>query len=375
MDKEDATERLVNGIKANGHDPESNSAGETKTDVKPSGIRLYTGSTFKKRGRRRKYIIPGWLPAHGFTAINAKRGTGKSAIMFDLMMRVSHGMDWDGLPVKAGYVPVYLCGEDDEGLEVSMTAWDIHHGKVGETPLVEPIIADGVPNLSSWSQTEALAAEIRELVGPEAKCIVFLDTWQRSTSRAKQNADDEMQTCIEHAEQLAVMLGGPLVAAFHPPKDGRNTILGHSVIENSSTAIWQVTEDKTIPLRIKLEVTRIKGSGRYNHRSVEFQVVNTGLTNEFGTPEDAVVPRYVAGNPVAEDPRLAEAQNILGAGGNPMSLKALSTMVARTLNENPETVRTHFRNNCPGLDTYYDEKAKKYRDPMAAIEKDLDIPM
>ena len=255
-----------------------------------NNIKIYSSSEFAGRGIRREYIIPGWLPAHGFTAINAARGTGKSAIMLDLACRIACDMDWGNVPIDKGFTSVYLCGEDDEGLELNLTAWMEEEQLVPDERM---FVADGVSNLMSRESVENLLRAIREKMGSNRKCVVFLDTWQRATMAAGQNKDEDMQLCIKHAEQLAAALGGPLVVAFHPPKDGRKTIMGSSIIENSSTAIWQVEE--TSRDRIRLEVTRIKGPGRYNTRDYELRIFDLKTTDAFGKPETGLIPICIGG--------------------------------------------------------------------------------
>ena len=87
------------------------------------------GLEFEHRGKRRDYIIPGWLPSHGLTALNAKRGTGKSTILLDLALCLASDSDWHGTPTKHGYNIVYFCGEDDEGVELNLSCWYRKYGK------------------------------------------------------------------------------------------------------------------------------------------------------------------------------------------------------------------------------------------------------
>jgi RecA-family ATPase len=250
---------------------------------------LYFGKEFTGRGMRMSYIIPGWLPSHGFTALNAPRGTGKSAIMLDLALRMASGKDWYDIPFsKKEYVPVYLCGEDDEGLELNFIAWEAEHGEV---PSENIVIADGITNLMKAEDVKTWMEEIREKVD-NRRCIIILDTWQRASFAAAQNKDEDMQKCVYNAEALAHALGGPLIVAFHPPKDGRQTILGSSIIENSSTAIWQVQE---IDGCVKMWVSRIKGYGRGNE--IKFKISQRELDekDEFGNNRVGIYLTKVGG--------------------------------------------------------------------------------
>lgn len=259
-------------------------------DDTDSSILLYSLNEWVNRGMRREYIVPGWLPAHGFTAMNAKRGTGKSTIFLDLALRIAHDMDWHGIPIKEGYAVVYLCGEDDEGLELNTVGWLHKHGM--ESVCDRIVFADGTPDLMSADNVKRWYEQISKKVKGR-KAVVFLDTWQRATSRAGQNKDEDMQLCVHHAEKLAESLGGPLLGAFHPPKHNEHTILGHSIIENTTSAIWQAIQ---APEGIKVEVTRIKGEGVGNYGLFHFEQMILDETDDFGKNRSAIIPLRVGGS-------------------------------------------------------------------------------
>ena len=255
-----------------------------------SSILLYSLKEWVNRGQRRDYIVPGWLPAHGFTAMNARRGTGKSTIFLDLALRIAHDMDWHGTPIKEDYAVVYMCGEDDEGLELNTVGWLDKHGIDNVSDRI--IFADGTPDLMSADNVKRWYEQIHKRVG-DRKAVVFLDTWQRASSRAGQNKDEDMQLCVHHAEALADSLGGPLLGAFHPPKHNEHTILGHSVIENTTSAIWQATQ---APEGIKVEVTRIKGEGVGNYGLFHFEQSILDEQDDFGKNRSAIIPLKVGGS-------------------------------------------------------------------------------
>jgi hypothetical protein len=265
---------------------------------------FYAGG-FMKRGRRREYVIPGWLPAHGMTAILASRGVGKSTILIDLACRIAHGMDWQGIPTMAEpeflkkmkdqgknsepWKVVYLCGEDDEGLELNIVGW---HKFYGKEPTDNLIIRDGITNLMNGEDVEAEMAKIKELVG-DSRCIIIADTWQRATSMGKQNADDDMNRAIEAAEFMAAKNRGPIIVAFHPPKAaGSQTILGSSFIENATSAIWWLEE---VGDGIKMKVTRIKGPGHGNWRKYSKETCDLDTVDVFGNKEVGLIPVKFAG--------------------------------------------------------------------------------
>jgi hypothetical protein len=249
----------------------------------------FSGMGIVKRGKRREYLIPGWLPAHGFTALLAKRSVGKTVTMMDMALRFSCDMPWHGLPARSGITAVYLCGEDDEGAGEQVRAWC---KSTGQEPSNDRfILMAGITDLMSAEDVQLWAEFLHQKVG-DKPTVVFVDTWQRAAAKGGQNSDEEMQKAVHHVEQLAEVLHGPVIAAFHPPKHDDRVVMGSSVIENSTTAIWNLTEQAS---NRRLEVTRIKGPGHGNYNLFKFDVIGLGERDEYDNEITGVVPTKVGG--------------------------------------------------------------------------------
>ena len=262
-------------------------------DEQDEGIRshIFRGGQILNRKKRREMIIPEWLPAHGLVAALAKRGGGKTVILLDIALRLACNMDWHGMPTKSGLTVVYICDEDDVVAEEQIRAWGIKHG-VDEIPDTF-IFLDIITDLMSSDDTQMWAEILREEVGADNRAVVFLDTWQRASSRGGQSDDGDMQTAVHHAEALARSLKGPIVAAFHPPKSDESIVMGSSIIENSTTAIWTISDHPSGG--IKLEVTRMKGKGEDNYKLFKFQEVGIGEMDEFDRELSGIVPVSIGG--------------------------------------------------------------------------------
>lgn len=256
---------------------------------------LFSVRDFLKRGKRRKFVIPSWLPANGFTGLLSPRGTGKSAVMTDLAARVATGLDWQDLPIDPDYaVAVYLCGEDDDGLEMNLTAWVKEYGQT--IPADRMLVSDKIMQLKNDGEVTRWLAEIKNFVG-KRKAVVFLDTWQRATISTKgQSADDEMARCVENAERLLAELNSPGIIAFHPPKAVKEkeglTVMGSSVIENMTVAIWTLWQEAD---GLRLDLPRIRGAATGAYRKFKLKVVELDTTDQFDKPEKGVVTVKFAG--------------------------------------------------------------------------------
>lgn len=261
---------------------------------------FFPGGSLLSRSQHREMIIPDWLMAHGMTALLAKRSTGKTVTMLDMACRIACDMDWYDMPIAKGWACIYACGEDDLGLQEQYAAWIKHTGIVPEDDRF--IIMAATPNLLSPDEAEAWT---RYLLGKlnGRRAVFFVDTWQRATSRASQNDDDEMQTAVAHVEAMAKSFHGPSVVAFHPPKANERTMMGSSVPENSTVAIWQMTKEAAYRL---LEVTRIKGKGEGSYQRFKFNEVELGEKDEFGAERTGVVMESLGGSKQPENQKLTE---------------------------------------------------------------------
>ena len=245
---------------------------------------MFKGDLLSKRKEKREMIIPGWLPAHGFTAFLAQRGGGKTTIMFDMAMRIACNMDWHDLPIAENRTAVYLCGEDDVGIQEQQKAWIMRHQEIPDPDRFMAFV--GIVDLMSMDSTKMWTEFLMEEV-KDKKVVLFLDTWQRASSRGGQNNDEDMQNAVHHVEAMCKSLNGPGVVAFHPPKHDAGVILGHSVIENSTTAIWTLSDHATGK---RLDVTRIKGTRDGSYQSFHFEEIKLGEYDEFGNENSSIVP-------------------------------------------------------------------------------------
>ena len=251
---------------------------------------FFQGTSLLDRNETREYVIDNFLIAHGFTGLLAKRSTGKTIMMIDMALRIACDMDWHGKDTAKDYCVVYLCGEDDLGLQEHINAWVVQHG-------VQPdddrfAVMAGIVDLMKYEEvrkwTHFLVNHYRG-----RKVLLFFDTFQRATASGGQNEDKDMQLAIQHVEVMAKNLKGPAVVSFHPPKHDSSVVLGSSVIENSSTGIWTLGDSSEGK---QLKVTRIKGPGEGDHTSFRFDQIGIGKYNQHGKERTGIVPVKVGGS-------------------------------------------------------------------------------
>jgi len=74
------------------------------------------------------WLIKGFLPADGLVLLAGPPGAGKSFIVVDAMLCVSHGLPWCGMKVRPGPV-IYICAEGGGGVPQRLRAWYQFHGR------------------------------------------------------------------------------------------------------------------------------------------------------------------------------------------------------------------------------------------------------
>lgn len=264
----------------------------------PSKLRelFFKHSAFVARVNDYDFLIDEWLPTSGVTGLIGKYGSGKSVIMTDIACRVACDMTWNDKDIVPGYGVLYLAGEDDIGIQRMMQAWT--NANDGIVPSDERLlIATGVPNLLSGSEVQKYAEIAKEHFG-NRPVLTILDTWQRASSSGSQNDDKDMQLAFANAEGIGKAMNGPVLASFHPPKnkndDETKTVMGSSVIDNSTKGLWHLGEDAGSRF---IKTGRIKGAPENNRYVFEItRVPLPGVTLKDGKIASGIVAHRLGGS-------------------------------------------------------------------------------
>lgn len=242
----------------------------------------------------REYVIYNWLLAHGVTHMIAKRGTGKSTIALNMAFHIACDLDWAGVPTQKDWKVIYICGEDDVGMRLNCRAWMQHYKVKPEAGRF--LVAEDIIKLTD---PQRLVMRVREMVewADGVPCVVILDTWQRATSGWSKNDQEDMEKAIENAEFVAKHLRGPLVSCVHPPKDGRMTVVGSGVQEDTSAGIYHLEERQNKEI-VRLRIDRIKGPGHGRWFDFELKpiVIEGEMKDHFGNALTGLIAKKIGGS-------------------------------------------------------------------------------
>ena len=176
-------------------------------------------------------FITGFMVAHGYGANLAIRGTGKTIIGLDVLLRAASDQDWHGIDMQRSFYAVCFCGEDAPGTVLNIQAWCRRNSLL--VPPARFVFVDKVPDLLNEEDCRSCVEAVKALIGQDSRAICMIDTWQRATERASQSDDDAMQRAAGNLEQIiAAGFRGPAIANAHPPKNNPHTICGSITVEN-----------------------------------------------------------------------------------------------------------------------------------------------
>lgn len=319
----------------------------------------YDVNDFAVRGSVREYIVQNWLLAHGITHMIAKRGTGKSTVALDLAFHIACDMEWCNHKIMPGWKVLYICGEDDVGMELNVRAWMAEH----DVKKIEPGRFRVAADIIKLTEERKLHLRLREIIqwADGERVVVILDTWQRATSGWSKNDQQDMERAVENAELIAKHLRGPMISLVHPPKDGRMTVVGSGIQEDTSSGLYHLEEHGNGAVRLKID--RIKGPGYGKYLIFTLKQVELDKLDAFGKPLTGLVAMNKGGDmtedSVTEKDRLDRemrgyAAMIRGVGLAGMEypdLPAVGKLNVKNIAEFMGTISQNYGDDTPlGLD-------------------------
>jgi hypothetical protein len=221
---------------------------------------LYDANTFMQLELDYSFVIDGWIPDQGYSAVLAKRGGGKTTAIMDMVCHLACDRDWHDTVVERGYTIVYISGEDTPGVKARLQAWCMKTFNRERMP--DPsrfMIFDMTIDLVNPEEVRDYALFIRKETELKEKVLFVIDTWQRMTALSEGQSDEkDMQKAVMNLEALCRSFKGPSIIAVHPPKANSTVISGSGIIENNSQAIITIG-DPSADIR-EIRTGRVKGA-------------------------------------------------------------------------------------------------------------------
>jgi len=182
-----------------------------------------------------KWIIKEILPEKGVAAIYGPSGSGKSFLVFDMMMAIAHQARWFGFRVTNKPV-VYIGLEGKAGFKNRIAAWEIANNTTAPPNL--KIVIDNF-NLKTESEVIALASEI--VASKMGGGVIVIDTLNQASPGSDENSSVDMGININRLQLLQELTNGLVIIIHHTGKNVNQGLRGHSSLKGALDANIEVT--------------------------------------------------------------------------------------------------------------------------------------
>jgi hypothetical protein len=197
-------------------------------------------------GRDRRYLVKGLVPSTGLVVIWGPPKSGKSFLVFDLLMHVALNRKYRERRVQAGAV-VYLALEGVEGFKARAEAFRSYHSVTGDVPFY----LIGTP-LNLVVDHAALIQSIRQQLGPRRRPVaIAVDTLNRSFP-GSESKDEDMAAYLHAADAIRDAFNC-VVAIVHHSGIDKNRPRGHTSLTGAADAQIKIQRDRAGNITMTLE--------------------------------------------------------------------------------------------------------------------------
>lgn len=223
------------------------------------------------------WLVEGWIPEQGVGLIYGAYASGKSFILFDLLLHLAYGLkEWHG--VKLPSIPcnvLLIAREGSKGFQGRVDAFKAHHGISDDTDRL--VFMRSPTNMGDRAQFAELKTAVE-------KCgrkfgVVGVDTVGRALPGEDFYDPKSITAFMEHLQQLGDISNGVAIGVHHENRSG--DIFGSVYFGASSDFMFQVEREgdpKKDPLRRgKITCTKMKDGEDGWKKRVDYQKVASSL--------------------------------------------------------------------------------------------------
>lgn len=202
------------------------------------------------------WLVQDWLEQEALGVIFGPVESFKSFVAIDMACAIASGAEWHGFKTFGAERPVlYVVGEGGSGFRRRIKAWCMYHGiedkavKVLEMPA---FMAD------DSLQVQAAIESIREVLGDESPCALFIDTLNRAMS-GDENDSHAMTQMVHGLDAIRKALSCAVVVIHHSGWGDRTRVRGSSVLHG---AIDVSIRANRIEDTVSIEATKMKDADK-----------------------------------------------------------------------------------------------------------------
>ena len=232
--------------------------------------------------------------------------SGKSLVMFDMLLCIATGRKWRGREVKQGAV-FYLCGEGQAGLGRRVKAWQIHNNAEDERAHFHT--SDLPAALTDPESAEMVRDVIKEMsaelgVIPTA---VGIDTLARNFGAGDENSAKDIGNFIANLDNYLINdLGATVVTSHHTGHGDKERARGSMSLPGAVDVSYRVSKADKI---IMMECKKSKDFAKPHPVSFDLVVKTTGIDSRGheitgATVNSCPTEKFRSGRPILEGKKL-----------------------------------------------------------------------
>jgi KaiC/GvpD/RAD55 family RecA-like ATPase len=278
-----------------------------------------------------EWAVRGVLPSNGIGAIYGAPSSGKTFLALDLAFAVAMGESWFTNPALQKPV-AYIALEGSHGIRQRIQAWEKANSISVPKNLLFVTSNVSIDDEGSWQD---LTNEIQQTLGNGA--IVFIDTLNRASPTADENASASMGKIIDSAKRMSDQINGFVMFVHHAGKDASRGLRGHSSLLAALDTVIKVTTGHNQRI---WAIEKSKDSEIGICRAFDLQVVDLDSRDSWGiTHTSCVVRQGLLAPPVKKSKRGIHQQKVMDVIATHMltnpkeaiTLKELESKVADAL--------------------------------------------
>lgn len=241
------------------------------------------------------YLIEGYAERDSFAIMFGDSDTYKSLIAFDIGMHVATGRDWYGHRVKQGPV-IIIAGEGHSGVGRRLSAWMITHGVTDDPPVYVPERAFALNDKDEAIRVADEILRLSEEIGAKPAMII-IDTLARNMDGDENSSQDVGRFIAEVTRYLGHGFGAFVLVIHHVGHGDKERERGSYALRGAADARYVVKRDGDLSATI--ETLKIKDGPLPDPLRIKLQVVDLGITDNFGNPQSSLAVTSVSTAAVA----------------------------------------------------------------------------
>ena len=237
------------------------------------------------------WLIKGFLEMDSLSLMFGEPACGKSFSAIDLACCVATGKDWHGKPVKRPGPVFYIAGEGFNGLSRRLMAWQVSYGyNLRNAPIYISQSAASLTDLANARLVSASIEEIVEETGGVIPSMIVIDTLARNFGPADENATREMNTFINHIDQLLrAKYACNVLIVHHTGVGSKDRARGNSALKGALDAEYMVVKSND---EVTITAKKMKDADEPEPIKFLFNPVRLPFVDEEGEPQYSCVLKH-----------------------------------------------------------------------------------